>query len=100
MDIIITILAVIATLAILLLIAALLIKKEYSIKREISIQRPRAEVFHYVKFLKNQDFYNKWVMMDPHLKKDFQGSDGTVGFVYAWEGNKKAGKGEQEIKRI
>ena len=72
MDIIITILAVIAILAILLLIAALLRKKEYSIKREISIQRPGAEVFHYVKFLKNQDFYSKWVMMDPHLKKDFK----------------------------
>ena len=24
----------------------------------------------------------------------------AVGFVYAWEGNKKAGKGEQEIKNI
>ncbi len=100
MDIIITILAVIAILAILLLIAALLRKKEYSIKREISIQRPGAEVFHYVKFLKNQDFYSKWVMMDPHLKKDFKGTDGTIGFVYAWEGNQKAGKGEQEIKTI
>src|SRR3546814_1199842 len=27
-------------------------------------------------------------------------SDGTVGFVYAWDGNKKAGKGEQEIRGI
>lgn len=38
--------------------------------------------------------------MDPNMKKDFRGTDGTVGFVYAWDGNKKAGKGEQEIKKI
>jgi hypothetical protein len=34
------------------------------------------------------------------MKKDFRGTDGTVGFVYAWDGNKEAGKGEQEIKNI
>ncbi len=38
--------------------------------------------------------------MDPNMKKDFRGTDGTVGFIYAWDGNKKAGKGEQEIKKI
>ncbi len=37
----------------------------------------------------------------PALKKEFRGTDGTVGFVYAWDSNKKnAGKGEQEIKNI
>jgi hypothetical protein len=50
--------------------------------------------------MKNQDHYNKWVMMDPNLKKQYRGTDGTVGFVYAWEGNDKAGKGEQEIREI
>jgi len=39
-------------------------------------------------------------MRDPEMKKDFNGTDGTVGFCYAWDGNKKAGKGEQEIKSI
>ncbi len=34
------------------------------------------------------------------MKKDFRGTDGTVGFVYAWDGNKRAGKGEQEIKKV
>ncbi len=39
-------------------------------------------------------------MMDPNLKKDFRGTDGTVVFVFAWHGNKQAGEGEQEIKSI
>ncbi len=82
------------------LLAALFIKKAYTIEREITINKPKNEVFNFIKHLKNQDYYSKWVMMDPNLKKNFRGTDGSEGFVYAWEGNKKAGKGEQEIKSI
>lgn len=100
MNIIIIILLVIAGIIALFLVLALFAKKGYTIEREITINKPKGEVFNYIKHLKNQDHYSKWVMMDPNLKKDFRGIDGTPGFVYAWEGNKKAGKGEQEIKRI
>ena len=76
------------------------VKKEYVVEREVTINKPKEQVFDYVKYLKNQDNYSKWVRMDPNMKKDFRGTDGTVGFVYAWDGNKDAGKGEQEIKNI
>jgi hypothetical protein len=91
-------LAVVVIVAILLLIPVF-VKNEYAVKREIAIRKPRAEVFNYLKHLKNQNNYNKWVQMDPGMKKEYKGTDGSVGFVYAWEGE-KAGKGEQEIKRI
>jgi uncharacterized membrane protein len=95
------ILGVILSLILLVLIIALFVDKEYSIRREIVINRPRAEVFDYVKHLKNQDNYNAWVRIDPDMKKVFRGTDGTVGFVYAWDSEiKSAGKGEQEIKNI
>jgi uncharacterized protein YndB with AHSA1/START domain len=81
-------------------IMAIFIKEEYTIKKEITINKPKKEVFNYVRFIRNQDFYSKWVMTDPDMKKEFRGTDGTVGFVYGWDGNKKAGKGEQEITRI
>ena len=85
----------------LLLIIALFVKKEYTIQREITINKPRQQVFEYVKLLKNQDHYSKWVMTDPAMKKDFTGTDGTVGFIYAWDSNmKSAGKGAQEITKI
>ena len=37
--------------------------------------------------------------MDPNIKTDFRGTDGTVGFISAWDSNniKNVGKGEQEI---
>lgn len=34
------------------------------------------------------------------MKKEFRGTDGTAGFVYAWNGNKQAGEGEQEIAKV
>ncbi len=101
MKIIKKILFVIAGIIVLALVAALFVSKEYSVKREITINKPNQEVFDYVKFIKNQEHYNKWVMMDPNMKKDYQGTDGTVGFVYAWDSQKDdVGKGEEEIKLL
>jgi hypothetical protein len=36
------------------------------------------------------------------MKKDYEGTDSQVGFVYKWESliNKNVGAGEQEIKKI
>ena len=34
------------------------------------------------------------------MKKEFRGTDGTVGAVSFWEGNKEVGSGEQEITRL
>ena len=92
------ILAIVAAIIVLLLIIALFIKKEYTISREVTINKSSQEVFNYVKFIKNQDHFNKWVMADPNMKKVFTSTDGTIGFIYAWDSeDKNAGKGEQEI---
>ena len=86
---------------VLLLVVALFVKKEYAVEREIAINKPKQEVFDYVKFLKNQDNFSVWAQTDPNMKKDFRGTDGTVGVVSAWDSeNKQVGKGEQEIKNI
>lgn len=100
MNIILTILFVVAAIIALLLIMALFMKKEHFVKREIIINAPRQKVFDYVKLLKNQDMFNKNAMADPDRKGEFKGTDGTVGFIYAWSGNKDAGEGEKEIKNI
>lgn len=101
MKVIKIILGIVVLLILLVLIIALFVDKDYSIRREIVINRPKAEVFDYVRHLKNQDNYNAWVRIDPNMKKEFRGTDGTEGFVYAWDSEiKSAGKGEQEIKSI
>ena len=87
-------------IALLLTIAAMQ-SNAYVIARDITINRSREEVFEYIRHIRNMEHYNKWVMTDPNQKTSFKGTDGHVGFVYAWHSaNKQAGKGEQEIKQL
>lgn len=82
-------------------IAAIFIKNDYHVEREVLVDQPKSVVFNYVKQLKNQDNFSKWSMMDPNMIKTYQGIDGTVGFISAWESkNQEVGTGEQEIIAI
>src|SRR4026208_1747527 len=100
MNTLITILLIVAGIIALLLILAFFMKREHYVKREIAINAPRQKVFDFLKLLKNQEKFNKWAKTDPDRKEEFKGTDGTVGYIYAWSGNKKAGEGEKEIKNI
>jgi hypothetical protein len=100
MNTIATILLVLAGIIALLLIIALFMKKEHYVNREIIINAPSGEVFEFLRLLKNQEKFNKWAKTDPDRKEVFKGTDGTVGYIYAWSGNKNAGQGEKEIKKI
>ncbi|MCC6690268.1 MAG: SRPBCC family protein [Bacteroidia bacterium] len=95
------ILIVLGIIIVIPLTIALFTAKEYSCERETTINKPKQVVFDYIKYLKNQDNFSKWAMMDPKMKKEYRGTDGTVGFVSAWDSEEKnVGKGEQEIKKI
>ncbi|MGS2741012.1 DinB family protein [Sinomicrobium sp. M5D2P17] len=95
------ILLVLVILIAIPLIVALFVKKDYTVARDIVIHKPKQEVFDYVKYLKNQDNYSTWAMKDPDMEKTYSGTDGTEGFVSAWNSNKEdVGSGEQEIKKI
>jgi hypothetical protein len=92
--------AIIVLLVILLLVAAF-IPSEFMVEREVAIEKPKAEVFEFTKYLKNQDMYSVWALIDPQMNKEFRGEDATVGFVSAWDSeNPDVGKGEQEIIAI
>lgn len=96
-----TFMIILITVIALPLIVALFVRKKYALQRSITINRPRAALYDYASHIRNQDAYNKWVMADPHARKTFRGTDGTVGFVYAWDSDvKQVGKGEQEIKNL
>lgn len=101
MNIIIIILLVVAGFIALLLIIALFMKKQHYVNREIIINPPLQKVFDFLKLLKNQEQFNKWAAADKeNRKEEFKGTDGTVGFIYSWSGNKKAGQGEKKIRSI
>ena len=95
------ILGALSVLIVALLVAAAFASDGYMVQADIMINKPQPQVFEYVKYLENQANYNKWVMMDPDVRKTFTGTDGTVGFHYTWESdNNQVGKGEQTITAL
>lgn len=89
--------ALIAVVAILSFVAP----KDFKVEREVTINKPKAEVFAYLKMLKNQNEWGPWYKKDPSMKMDSRGTDGTVGYVSSWNStNNEVGEGEQEIKKI
>lgn len=101
MKALLVVLAVLAALVVILLITGLFLKKEYTVSRDITINKSKTFVFDFIKLLKNQNEYSYWASMDKAMKKEFRGTDGTPGFVSAWDSNEKnVGKGEQEIIKV
>jgi uncharacterized membrane protein len=101
MNTLLTVFGVILGIIALVLFIAAIAPKDYSVQRSITINKPQQEVFGYIKYLRNQNNYSKWVMTDPNKRMTYIGTDGTVGFTSAWDSDvKEAGKGEQTITKI
>jgi hypothetical protein len=96
-----TILIIILIIIAIPLIAAVFIEKDYWIEKEVIINKPKQQVFDYIKFIRNQNYYSKWQMMDPNVEMQYKGLDGTPGFSSAWKSNnKQVGQGEQTITAV
>ena len=96
----ITFLYIVSGIIVLIIILGLLAPKSYEVNRSIVINDLLPEVFQYLKYIKNQDNWSPWKKKDPNMIQTFEGTDGEVGFISKWEGNKGVGTGEQEIKHI
>ncbi|MEC3908397.1 SRPBCC family protein [Tamlana sp. 2201CG12-4] len=84
----------------LFIILLLVAPRKYDVNRSVLIDKPLPEVFQYIKLIKNQNEWSPWKKKDPQMKQEYQGTDGEVGFLSKWEGNKDVGTGEQELTRI
>ena len=84
------------------MVTALFTKKEYTLKREIVINRPKDGVFDYIRYLKNQEDYSKWLKLDPNTKIEYKGApDGKPGAILAFSSkDNRTGTGEWETKNI
>ncbi|RKR13446.1 polyketide cyclase/dehydrase/lipid transport protein [Maribacter vaceletii] len=84
----------------LLLILGIVAPKTYNVFRTIKINKPKTQVFEHLKYLKKQQEWSPWAKKDPNMEKKFTGTDGEVGAISYWNGNKEVGEGEQEITKI
>ena len=90
-------LIVVVVLAAILAYAAMQ-PKVFRVERSIAIQAPPGKVFSLIEDFHRWGLWSPWEGLDPALKRSFSGNESGVGAVYAWEGNKKVGKGRMEIK--
>ncbi len=91
---------ILAGIVLFILILAVIAPKSYNVSRSIEISKPKSEIFENLRFLKNQDAWSPWGKKDPNMEKKFTGTDGEVGAISYWNGNKEVGEGEQEITKI
>jgi hypothetical protein len=82
-------------------IITIIAPKEFIIERTVTVNKPISQVFESIKYLKNHEEWNAWSKKDPTTKKEFTGTDGTVGFKSSWASeNEELGTAEQEITNI
>ncbi|WP_318344517.1 SRPBCC family protein [Flagellimonas baculiformis] len=91
---------IILGIVLLILILATIAPKTYNVSRSIEISRPKEVVFAHLKSLKKQNDWSPWAKRDPNMQQKFTGTDGEVGAINYWNGNKQVGEGEQEITKI
>ena len=89
-------------LAVLVLgvIAMMTIKKEITVDRSITINAPREKISEQIRYFKQFVKWSPWAKLDPAMKMEFFGEDGTVGAKYTWSGNDEVGTGSQELMEV
>lgn len=75
--------------------------KEMILEKSIVISKPVQEVYDFLKITRNQETFSVWNMKDPGKATTATGTDGTEGFLYAWDSkDKSVGAGSQQITRL
>lgn len=70
---------------------------QYKVERSTTVNAPSHLVRGLVDDFHNWTQWSPWEDLDPALQRLYSGPDEGVGAHYAWEGNRRAGKGEMVI---
>jgi hypothetical protein len=70
---------------------------DFEVVRSTTIAAPPERVHGLIDDFHAWRAWSPWEDVDPDLRRDYSGPDSGVGAKYAWEGNRKAGKGNMEI---
>jgi hypothetical protein len=70
---------------------------DFEVVRSTTVAAPRERVHGLIDDLHQWRDWSPWEDVDPDLQRDYSGPQSGVGARYAWEGNRKAGKGSMEI---
>ncbi|RRQ48236.1 polyketide cyclase [Maribacter algicola] len=95
-----TVIYILAAIIVLIILFAVIAPKTYDVSRSIEINCSNEKVWPYLKFLEKQREWSPWSKKDPGMDTKLTGTDGEVGAISYWNGNKEVGEGEQEITKI
>jgi Polyketide cyclase / dehydrase and lipid transport len=70
---------------------------EFEVARSTRIAAPAQRVHGLIDDFHQWRSWSPWEDVDPDLRREYSGPESGVGARYAWEGNRKAGKGNMEI---
>lgn len=70
---------------------------EFEVVRSRSIEAPPTRIHGLIADLRAWRSWSPWEDHDPELRRSYSGAESGVGARYAWEGNRRAGKGSMEI---
>jgi len=82
------------------LILSLIAPKEMLVERSTVVAAPRDVVFKQIATFEKRDAWSPWMKLDPNMKLERTGADGTIGAISKWEGNDQVGKGQEEFVAI
>lgn len=88
------------TLGVLWVALGLFAKKDYHLERSIEIDAPLELVYAQVQYFEHFATWSPWADLDPGMQTSVEGTDGAVGAVYQWAGNKDVGKGKQTLTAV
>lgn len=88
--------ALVAVIAVILILAAMR-PDTFRIERRITIQAAPEKVYALLDDFHHWASWSPWEKLDPAMNRSFSGTASGKGAGYAWQGNKKVGKGSMEI---
>lgn len=72
-------------------------EQTYSVLRSASIDAPPERVYAEIADFHNWPRWSPWEDLDPEMERTYSGVPSGTGAVYAWSGNRRAGRGRMEI---
>jgi Polyketide cyclase / dehydrase and lipid transport len=69
----------------------------FRIERSVLIKGTQARIFGNINDLSKWPTWSPWEKLDPKVQRTLSDPTSGVGASYAWEGNRKVGKGSMEI---
>jgi len=92
-----TIVYVVAAIIVVILILAAMRPDTFRIERKITIKAAPEKVYGLIDDFHHWAAWSPWEKLDPAMNRSFSGAGSGKGAGYAWQGNKKVGRGSMEI---